>query len=130
MQFEPQIRSLRDSLDDWKEILLPIKSVILWDKNWHPAAIIGVSTIFFTLVWLLDPSILSALSLIGLTLTISDYIVPVLAKSLFKPELWTAVKEKQFEEICKAVVLYQNKIHSSVHLYFGMRSERPKLVSG
>lgn len=129
-EFDPQVHNLRDSLDDWKEVLLLIRSVILWDEIWHPAAIVGVNTIFFATVWLLDPSILSVLSLIGLTLTISDCIVPVVAKMLFKPELWTATKEEQLDEICKAIIVYGNKIYSSIQLYVNMRTERPKLYFG
>lgn len=88
-----------------------------------------MSTIFFTIIWLLDPSILSTLSLIGLTLTISDYLVPVVAKSMFKAETWTPTKEKQFDELCQSIIVYYNKIDASFATYVEKRTTNPKLVS-
>lgn len=38
---ETQIKKLKHSLHDWKEILLAIKSVLLWDQQWYPGAIVG-----------------------------------------------------------------------------------------
>lgn len=86
-------------------------------------------TIFFTIIWLLDPSILSTVALFGLTLAISDYLVPFVAKSMFKSETWTPTKEKQLEEICRSVVVYKAKILRSCESYYLLRSVKPKLVS-
>ncbi|RZC37234.1 Reticulon domain containing protein [Asbolus verrucosus] len=124
---EAQIRKLRQSLESWKEIVLQTKSVFIWEKNWHPTALIGGSTITFTLLWLLDPSILTILSLFGLCFTICDYLIPSIATSLFKPEKWTARKDKELEELCTNVILYKAKLELTWASYYKMKITNRKM---
>lgn len=86
------------------------------------------STIFFTLIWLLNPSILSAFSVLGLTATICDYVVPMISRSLFKSNIWTDTEEKEFEDICTSIMLYKSKIGLTLDSYFRLRTSKPTMV--
>ncbi|XP_018336434.1 ADP-ribosylation factor-like protein 6-interacting protein 1 isoform X3 [Agrilus planipennis] len=124
---ELEIRKLKRTLENWREIVLPLSSVLKWEKNWYPGAVLGGSTLLFLVLWLLDPSILTTFSLLGLTLTISDYLVPLLISSIYKPDSWTAKKEMEFEGICRSLVIYKTKLQFSLITYYKMRTDRPKL---
>lgn len=87
------------------------------------------TTIFFTLLWLLNPSVLSFISVFGLTVTICDYVVPLISRSLFKSDIWTDTEEKEYEDICTSIVLYKTKIRLSIDSYLRLRSTKPKIVS-
>lgn len=86
------------------------------------------TTIFFTLLWLLNPSILSFVSIFGLTITICDYVVPIISRSLFKSGIWTDAEEKEYEDICTSIVLYKSKARLAIDSYFLLRTTKPKLV--
>lgn len=80
-------------------------------------------------IWLLDPSLLTAISIIGLTITISDYIVPVLTSSMMKGDTWSEKKEKQLDEVCKVLLKYYNVLANRICTFCELRTIKPKLVS-
>lgn len=86
-------------------------------------------TVFFTLTWLSEPNLLTILALIGLILTISDYVLPSVIFSIFKNETWTDEKQSKYEEICTNIILYKTKLELLVTSYYRMRVTNPKLVS-
>lgn len=87
-----------------------------------------VSTILFTLLWLLDPSVLTLVSMIGLILTLCDYLVPSLASSLFKVDKWNGKKEKDFEDLCVNLILYKAKLELAWASYYKMKITNRKMV--
>lgn len=109
-------------------LLLGVIISILTIKSVYISHVFLGSTIFFMVLWLVDPSILSTISLIGLTLTISDYMVPMLARSFFKSDVWTTAKEEQFEEVCRTIVVYREKMRLSCESFLLLRTTKPKLV--
>lgn len=142
---EAQAVKLVHSLQGWGEIILPTRSVLLWEKNWHPAAIAGGkrsafsppganvcvtgSTVFFLVLYLLDPSVLTAFSVLGLTLVVSDYIVPALTTRLVdSAEFWTPANEKAFSELCRAIIIYKERAAVSCAAFRVKRTTNPKLV--
>lgn len=124
---EVQIRKLKYGLENWKEIILGAKKVLIWEKQWYPAAILGGSTIFFTFLWLLSPSFLTTLSVFFLVLTICDGLIPTIASSVFNPEQWTGRNEQEFEEFCTNVILYKARIELSWAKYYKMKSTNRKM---
>lgn len=47
---DKNIKKLKRELEGWREIILHANSVLLWEKNWHPGLIAGISTVFFLYV--------------------------------------------------------------------------------
>jgi hypothetical protein len=85
------------------------------------------STVLFMFLWLLDPSILTVVSVFGLCVTVSDYVIPSVASSFFKPEKWTARREKEFEELCTNIVLYKARLELTWSRYYKLKTTNRKL---
>ncbi|KAJ8933364.1 hypothetical protein NQ314_014079 [Rhamnusium bicolor] len=124
---ESQIRKLRLSMETWREVIIKVNDILLWEKQWHPMAIIGGCTVLFMLLWLCEPNLLTVISLLGLSLTVGDYILPTLISSVFKSEVWTTEKQKQYEEICTNIILYKMKLELLLSSYYRMRVTNSKL---
>ncbi|KAL0842312.1 hypothetical protein ABMA28_014443 [Loxostege sticticalis] len=122
---EQQVKKLKRLLEGWRMALIPLKSVILWEQQWHPCAIIGTVSFLYLLLWLLDMSTLATFALVGLILNFVDFIVPVICNSLYGPSSWTGQKEKTFEEICKSIVVHYNKILHQINSFYSLRDTSP-----
>lgn len=101
---QDDIKHLKRKLEGWREILLPINSVLLWEKPFYPGILAGATTLLFLLIWYLDLSVLTTLSIVGLLGSLLDYAIPLVSASLFDPNQWNGTQEKQFEEICQSMV--------------------------
>ncbi|KAJ8722519.1 hypothetical protein PYW07_003699 [Mythimna separata] len=122
---EQQVKKLKRFLEGWRMALLPLKSIILWEQQWHPCAIIGSVSFLYTLIWLLDLNSLATFAVIGLFLNFVDFIVPVICNSLYGPSAWTGQHEKTFEEVCKSIVATYNKSLHSIHQFYSLRETSP-----
>lgn len=80
------------------------------------------------LLWLSEPSTLTIISLIGLFLTIGDYILPTIVYSLYKNEDWDRERQQKYEEICTNLIIFRTKLELLLTSYYRMRLTNPKLV--
>ncbi|XP_053625953.1 ADP-ribosylation factor-like protein 6-interacting protein 1 [Plodia interpunctella] len=122
---EQQVKKLKRLLEGWRMALLPLKSIILWEQQWHPCAIVGFISFFYLLIWLLDLNTLTTFALLGLLLNFVDFIIPVITNSLYGPSAWTGQKEKTFEEICRSIVLSYNKTLKQISSFYSLRETGP-----
>lgn len=116
-------------MEGWREVILPLNSILLWEKNSYLGCIIGATTLAFLLFWQMDPSILTTISFLGLIITIVDYAVPALTQQLARPENWTSAKERKLENICKSLAANKLYLAKLIKGFYQMRKDRPKLVS-
>lgn len=124
---DKRVKQLKRELEGWREVILPLNSVLLWDKNWYPGMLTGVTTTLFLLFWYLDPSVLTTVSVIGLIATLVDYLVPTLTASICHPESWTGSKERKLEEICRGLAHTQAQLAMKWASFYDMRHSRPKV---
>lgn len=96
--------TVKSCLESWREVVLHVDSLLGWDKDWYPAVTAGLLTFKFLFVWYWDPTLLTFLAMTGIMLTLVDYLGPKIMNQVFKPDAWTGVKEKQFEEVCEGIV--------------------------
>ncbi|KAG6448324.1 hypothetical protein O3G_MSEX005461 [Manduca sexta] len=122
---EQQTKKLKRLLEGWRVALLPLKSVILWEQQWHPCAIVGALSVFYLLIWLMDLNTLASFAIMGLILNFIDFIVPVICNSLYGPSSWTGQQEKMFEEICKDIVAHYNKVIYKIRSFYALRETSP-----
>lgn len=109
--------------------LLPLKSVFLWEQQWHPCAIFASVSILFFSIWLMDLNALATISVVGLLFNFIDFIVPIISNTICGPNSWTGQKEKLFEEICRSIVIHYNKLSSNIKSFYSMRENSPLMVS-
>lgn len=77
----------------------------------------------------MDPSLLTAISLICLIITVLDTAVPMASSVFFNPSNWNGNKERQLEEFCRTVVDYKIFVQSHWTNLQSMKSTQPRLVS-
>ncbi|XP_021185082.2 ADP-ribosylation factor-like protein 6-interacting protein 1 isoform X1 [Helicoverpa armigera] len=124
-QQEQQVKKLKRFLEGSRMAILPLKSVILWEQQWHPCAIVGSVSILYFLIWLMDLNSLATFAVVGLFLNFVDFIVPVICNSLYGPTSWTGQHEKMYEEVCKSIVANYNKGLQNVRLFYSLRETSP-----
>lgn len=124
-----QVKKLKRLLEGWRMALLTLKSVILWEQQWHPAAIFGAVTFLYFLVWIMDLNSLATFAVVGLLLNFIDFIVPVVSNLIYGPSAWTGQHEKIFIDICNNIVVSYNKTFQNIRTFYSMRETSPTMVS-
>ena len=79
---------------------------------------------YLILFWL-SPSILTLLSLIGLVITLLDYLGPLLLEKIFSPTQWTGEKEKKLDNVCKSVVNISLLVLSCCTSFCSLKTSSP-----
>lgn len=81
------------------------------------------------MIWMLEPALLTLISLSLLVLALVDYFVPTIISIFCTADSWTGQKEKKLNEIChnlsEAILQLQSLWISIVT----MRNSRPNFVS-
>ncbi|XP_044755767.1 ADP-ribosylation factor-like protein 6-interacting protein 1 isoform X2 [Coccinella septempunctata] len=124
---ELKLQEVKNKLENWKEIIIPLYKILIWEKQWHPFAIAGVTTSIFLFIWLSDMSVLTIFSLLGLIITVSDYLVPIIVSSLMKPDSWTPQKEALLDTLCGEILIIKMKIELDCSTYCKLRESHPKM---
>uniref|UniRef100_A0A131YCB0 Adp ribosylation factor like 6 n=1 Tax=Rhipicephalus appendiculatus TaxID=34631 RepID=A0A131YCB0_RHIAP len=125
-QEQDQAKKLRLKLEGWREVVLPLHSVLLWSQPYYPGCIFGAITTVFVLLWYLEPSLLTTFSLIGMLACLLDYLVPLLLAQLCSPDKWTSQHERQLHDIClEAVHSWQSVVNACASLKKA-KQDKPK----
>lgn len=124
---EKRVKQLKRSLEGWREVVLPLHSLLTWKEKWYPGVIFGFITVTFLFVWWLDPAVLTLVSVLGILAVLVDYLVPTLAASFCRADSWTGTKEKRLEEVCRSLVSAETCLRSVCTGLGAWRTSRPKL---
>ncbi|KAF4524560.1 hypothetical protein B566_EDAN002835 [Ephemera danica] len=109
---EKRVKQLKRSLEGWREVVLPLHSLLTWKEKWYPGVIFGFITMIFLFVWWLDPAVLTLVSVLAILTVLVDYLVPTLASSFCRADSWTGTKEKRLEEVCRSLVSAETCLRS------------------
>ena len=118
--------SLKSALYDWRHVVLQINGVLRWEEDWYPAAIAGAVSAFYLAIWYIDPTLISFVSFCGLLLTIIDYVGPKVLNQVYSNN-WTALQERQYDEVCESMVSGLEKAEGFMHIVKEARSRKPVL---
>ncbi|XP_070150445.1 ADP-ribosylation factor-like protein 6-interacting protein 1 isoform X4 [Polyergus mexicanus] len=102
---EKHMKQLKRKMECWREIILPLNSILLWERSWHPGLIVGLVTIIFCIIWILEPTLLTMISICLLIFALVDYLAPILTSILCNVQSWTGQKEKKLIEYYSATIL-------------------------
>jgi len=119
------VESLKLKMEGWRELVVMADSVLGWDKEWYPAVTAGSVTVVYLLLWYLEPSFLTLLSLLGLSLTLADFLVPRALEKLLPPSGWSSNKEKQLDSACRSLLWMTNLLSSLWSSCSGLRTTSP-----
>ncbi|KAK3089184.1 hypothetical protein FSP39_001570, partial [Pinctada imbricata] len=124
-QQRSDLTQLKRDLEGWREVLLPLNGLINWEKPYYPAIIVGLNTFLFALIWYFEPSVLTTFSLLGLAVSLIDFLVPIIGPNISAQ--WTVTQERHYEDIC--VRLLNAKIHftNAKDTVVYLKTEKPKM---
>ncbi|KAG9334964.1 hypothetical protein JZ751_006187 [Albula glossodonta] len=105
---------IEEQLQGWGEVILAADQVLHWHKPWCPGALVGATTVLFTMVYYLDPSVLTGVSCCVMLLCLADYCVPILAPRIFSSSKCNLAKTQ------RRMVGWWKRI-------FALKEERPKV---
>ncbi|XP_003485970.1 ADP-ribosylation factor-like protein 6-interacting protein 1 [Bombus impatiens] len=124
---EKHMKQLKRRMECWREVILPLNSILLWERSWYPGLIFGITTVTFFLIWMLEPAILTIISVTLLILALVDYLVPVVLSLLSPVNKWTGQKEKKLNEICQNLSVTILQLQSLWKLLLKTRNDRPNV---
>lgn len=100
-QFTKNFNKLKHDLELWREAILLATSVLKWDKPVY-ASLVGVAvTLGYIIIWYLDLSVLTLVSLLGIAAVVLDYAYPIVAGMVFRADAWSGAHEKRYEQVCR-----------------------------
>ncbi|XP_015586261.1 ADP-ribosylation factor-like protein 6-interacting protein 1 isoform X2 [Cephus cinctus] len=117
-------------MECWREIILPLNSILLWERSWHLGLILGVTTSIFMLIWFLEPALLTMISICLLILALVDYLVPILSSAFISTNSWTGQKEKKLDDICQNLSVTILQLQNVWGKILQARNNRPNLYYG
>lgn len=120
---------LKHELEDWREPILLIDSLLKWQRKAYAGVLFGVINIVFLVIWWMDLSVLTMAALTGLAITMLDYGWPIVSKFVFKPENWTGVQEKSFEGVCTELLNVWMQVRSVYDCFFNHRETKSTKVN-
>ena len=125
-QIDMKVSDLKETLSEWKPLILGCSRLMLWDKPLEAAILVALPTLFFTIVYFLDAGLLTILSLGGLAFVFLDLGLPHLISHLnLAKNANDADDDVIFERFCNRLVtltVYFNGLCTSLKKF---RSEKP-----
>ncbi|KZC07567.1 ADP-ribosylation factor-like protein 6-interacting protein 1 [Dufourea novaeangliae] len=121
------MKQLKRQMECWREVILPLNSILLWERSWYPGLILGITSTIFFLMWVLEPAFLTIISVFLLVWALIDYLVPPVTSLLCTANGWTGQKEKKLNEICQnlsATILQLQSLWGSM---IQIRNDRPNI---
>jgi hypothetical protein len=122
-----ELGKLKKDLEAYRELFLPVNKVLEWEQNYYPAIIVGVITLVFSLVWYVEPSVLTTICLVGILISAIDLAVPALTGVIFSSSDWNDAKEHQYEAICRRLLNAKQHAASIIGYLMKTKQEKPKL---
>lgn len=116
---------LEEHLLGWREVIVAVDQVLRWQRAWFPLAVIGLTTAFFLSLYYLDPPVLTGVCSGVVILSLTDYLVPILASRLFGSSQCVSGQQR-FHEICICLVKTRHKLADGCKCFLNFKERRPK----
>lgn len=122
---ESRLSSVKSGLETWREVVIRLDSLLGWECDWYPAVSGGVVTAGFLWVWYWDPTLLTFIALMGLVLTLVDYVGPKIINQVYGNNTWTGAKEQKFDQVCGEIVGAIENVEEAFRLCRDARGKKP-----
>lgn len=127
---EKYTKQLKRRMECWREVIIPLNSILLWERSWYPSLLLGLSSTIFFLIWILEPAVLTLISISLLVAALFDYSVLYISPSFFSTNSWTGQKERKLDEICQNLSITILRLQSTWKSFLQARNKRPNLYYG
>lgn len=123
------IAKTKTHLESWKGLIIYLHSVFVWSQPHHAPVLAASVSALFLLIWLLDTSILTTLSVIGVLITLADYVVPLISSNLFDSSKFGDAEEAVYDTVCSEIALTCFTVQSFWRQWTDLKDTKPKLYS-
>ncbi|XP_076817012.1 ADP-ribosylation factor-like protein 6-interacting protein 1 [Clavelina lepadiformis] len=120
-------KSLKSNLRGWRDIFVIASKLLKWEQPYYCGIVYGIISLFFLLIWYLDPSLITGVSMLMMILCICDYIIPFVSPMIFPEANWNSNKEKEFSDACKALSEARASVRQSLAGVFRLKDTNPWL---
>ncbi|KAI1283107.1 ADP-ribosylation factor-like protein 6-interacting protein 1 [Halotydeus destructor] len=120
---------LQTNLESWRELVVAAREILVWSQPHHGYLVAGAVTTIFFVIWVVNASILTTLSIIGILVTVADYAVPLLCTNFFDAKNWNEDKEKTFKETCVALAATWEAINRFWTYLSDLKTAKPMMYS-
>jgi len=124
-QDSTELDKMKKALEHYRVILVPLNKFIEWDQSYYPAILVGVTTLIFSIVWYLEPSVLTTACILGLIFCIVDFAMPTISPQLEKTNEWTERKSVQYEQICIRLCNAKRHISNTIKYLADLKTNKP-----
>ncbi|XP_046398324.1 ADP-ribosylation factor-like protein 6-interacting protein 1 isoform X2 [Ischnura elegans] len=124
---EEMVTELKMNLEGWREVILPLRSVLLWHNPWHVSILLSSVTLMFLMIWWFDLTVVSSFAIVGAAVTLVDYVGPMVIKTLSDPSNWNSKKEKTFDDTCRSLVILKIRAANMIHWINELKANQPLL---
>lgn len=118
---------MEQALQHWREVLVRCHPIIMWTHPAAPAIITAVVSLFFLMIWYLDPVVLVLTPLLAMVAILADFAVLHLRYILIKAESWNDSHQKLFSEICAAFEKIVNAPSGRMAKLTALKKDQPSL---
>lgn len=122
-----RVSQLKYQLEGWREVLVPVHSVLTWQRPYYPLVVWAFVSLVFGIFYLLNPSVLTSFALIGIVIMLADYLMPHVQAKLYDPNKWTGAKERKFEDVCYGIACAEESVNSFVASMKEMKRTKPSM---
>ncbi|XP_045117627.1 ADP-ribosylation factor-like protein 6-interacting protein 1 [Portunus trituberculatus] len=123
---ERRVKTLRRELEGWREVLCALHSVLIWEKHFFPAISVSAVTFLFLIIWYIEPSMLTLLSILGIIITLCDYLVPQVVPWVVGAHYWTGAHERKYEQIITSIASLFCLASSMSQTLTSMKESKPR----
>lgn len=120
-------KSLKSNLKGWREIFVVVSKLLKWEKPFYPVIVIGIVSFVFLLIWYLDPSIITGVSMGVMIFCILDFVIPFVAPMIFHEGNWNSEKEKEYSHACGALANVRATVYNGFRGIFHLKETNPLL---
>jgi len=118
---------LKKSLTPYKQVIPNLHAFFTWKKQFYPLLIFAYITFVFLTIWLLELSVLSTVSIVGVVLTVADFFLPGIIASFCDLSEWSDKDEEQFEHVCNEISNVLSKVNNCCNSWGEMRQSKSKI---
>lgn len=77
--------------------------MLTWEKQYYAGVVFGVISCLYLVLWYLDLSLITLLSLLGVISILLNYAFPMVSRLIFGGVNWDGDQEAKFEDVCGQV---------------------------
>lgn len=116
-----------------KPLVLKLHSILTWEQDVYPILVSAFVTFSFLIIYLMNSSILTTFSYIGMAVALIDLAMPTIAKNLCGGSSSSATAKlgdkdnQRFDKICMDLAKVYAFFRESCNMCCSMKTSKPKL---